>query len=161
MRKIILSILLTSLAGQAAALSCMRPDPIALFNEIAEQETPYFVLWGTLDFDETLLPESFDNDRIGDTAPIPAQFSGLGLTGGGFVGPYDVPAQLQIQCFGPWCGGAADGMEAIFFVPASDSTITIYADPCGGRVFPDPAQDVLIMLESCMSGGTCESVGED
>ena len=161
MRKIILSIVLTSLAGQAAALSCMRPDPIETFKRLAEVPEPYYILHGTISFDESLLPQGFDNNRISDPDPIPAQFSGVAMGAEGFTIPYNQPASLQIQCFGPWCGGAVDGMEAVFYVPASDPPVTLLADPCGGMIFPDPEQDVLEMLESCMAGEPCESLMRD
>ena len=158
MRTLVLSILLASLAGQAAALSCIRPDPIATFNRLAAEEEAYYILLGEIRFDEALLPDGFNNTRQSDPDPIPTLFAGLGLGEKGFTIPYHAPANLQIQCYGPWCGGAADGMRAVFFVPASNPPVTLLADPCGQMIFSEPSDAVLDMLASCMRGDACESL---
>jgi hypothetical protein len=156
MKTFIFASILAFISGQAHALSCLRPDPIATFQQLAAEPESYFVLYGTLTFDERALPQgnnSFENITPPD--PIPARFEGKGLSKAGFATPYISRATLQVTCAGPWCGSARSGAQAIYFVPASDPPVTMQASACGGMVFEDPTPDVLEMLTSCMQGGTC------
>lgn len=155
MKKALAAAALVVISGQAQALSCLRPDPIATFQQLAAAPESYFVLMGELTFDESLLPEAVSHNRISDPAPIPAYFAGKGLTQDGFVNDYYGNVTLQITCAGPWCGSASSGMEAVFFVPASDPPVTIEAGPCGGLVFQQITPATVDMLTSCMAGGTC------
>jgi len=147
--------LLATLASPIHALSCLRPDPISTFQRVAAAEESYFVLSGTLTFDESLLPAQDFQNQLQTPDPIPAQFSGKGLTRDGFVNDYISPVTLQITCAGPWCGSAQSGMEAVFFVEATRPLATVIADPCGGMIFPRTTPAAKDMLTSCMAGGTC------
>lgn len=157
MKQIILAMLVSLIAGQATALSCLRPDPIETFQRLATDPERYFVIYGTLTFDKTALPQG-SND-FGQT-PVPdaiaGRFEGLGLSRAGFVTPYESDVLLQVTCAGPWCGSAQSGREAVYFVPASDAPVTLQAGPCGGMIFYDPSEADLDMLTSCMQGGFCE-----
>ncbi len=153
---IALSLALAAVAGQATALSCMRPDPIASFQNAAEAEESYFVLYGTLTFDESALPESVGMGNRPEPVPIPAEFTGKGLSQDGFVNDYAGPITLQPTCAGSWCGGAKSGVEAVFFVQVDDVP-TVVAGPCGGKIFENPSPAVLDALTTCMQGGECSA----
>ena len=155
MKPIILALSLTALAGQAGALSCLRPDPIDTFKQVAAAPEGYYVLYGQLTFDEAALPSGVSNDNFRDPPPIPAQFTGKGLTLQGFTSDYISPVNLQVGCAGPWCGSARSGVDAIYFVRADDPPVTMQAGPCGGMIFEEPDQATLDMLTSCMQGGEC------
>lgn len=157
MKQIILALCLTALAGQAAALSCVRPDPVATFNRLANAPEGYFVLYGELTFDEDALPAGMGQGRADAPALIPAFFRGKGLQRDGFTSDYIAPAELLVTCAGPWCGSARSGIDAVFFVRADSDPVQMVADPCGGMIFADPSQDVLDMLTTCMQGGTCSA----
>jgi hypothetical protein len=155
MKQILLAAALAMISGQAHALSCMRPDPIETFQQVAAAPESYYVLYGELTFDETLLPPGVLDNQARSPDPIPAQFSGKGLTQQGFTSDYVSPVTLQISCAGPWCGSARSGGNAIYFVEATNPPVTMIAGACGGRIFEDPPQAVLDMLTSCMQGGAC------
>lgn len=155
MKPILLAAALAMISGQVHALSCMRPDPIETFKRIAAAPEDYFVLYGELTFDESLLPSGVLDNRIGAPGPISAQFDGLGLTRQGFTSSYVSPVTLEIGCAGPWCGSAASGVDALYFVRATDPPVTMVAGACGGMIFEKPPQAVLDMLTSCMQGGAC------
>ena len=160
MKASFLAAAIAMLAGQASALSCLRPDPIDTFNRLAAVEERYFVLSGTLTFDEGLLPPMVSDGPMGEPAPIPARFTGKGLTRDGFVNDYVGGVNLQITCAGPWCGSAQSGVEGVFFVEATEPRATVIADPCGGMIFPQATEAVKDMLTSCMAGGTCEPLAQ-
>lgn len=156
MKAAILAIMLVLVSGPLQALSCLRPDPIETFQRLAAEPESYFVLYGTLTFDEGALPVGTnDFEEIAPPDPIPARFEGKGLSKAGFATPYVSNVLLQVTCAGPWCGSARSGAEAIYFVPASDPPVTMQAGACGGMIFEDPAPAVLEVLTSCMQGGPC------
>ncbi|PUB18558.1 hypothetical protein [Yoonia sediminilitoris] len=142
-------------AGQAAALSCMRPDPIATFNQVAAAPEPYFVLYGRLHFDESALPQGLKDPQSPDPAAIAAEFVGMTLTSAGFVRPYESPVELLPVCAGPWCGSARTDVDAIYFVRADKVPVMAIAEPCGGMIFANPSPEVLDALTVCMQGGAC------
>lgn len=158
MKPVMFAALLAMFSGQAHALSCMRPDPIETFQQLAAATESYFVLYGTLSFDEDDLPAgvSYENTRNPD--PIPGRFVGKGLTVNGFTNTYVGQVNLQVGCAGPWCGSARSGIEAVYFVPASERPVSLQAGPCGGMIFEEPSEEVLSMLTTCMQGGTCTPI---
>lgn len=157
MKATALALSFAAVAGQAAALSCIRPDPIATFNRVAAAPEDYYVLYGTLTFDEGALPAGVSDKAFADATPdpIPAFFRGKGLTREGFVSDYISPAVLQVSCAGPWCGSARSGVDAVYFVRADTDPVQMEAGACGGMIFEEPGQDVLAALTACMQGGDC------
>lgn len=160
MRLLVAALAIGLIGTQSVALSCLRPDPIETFQRLAAAEESYFVLYGAFEFDEGLLPEPDLSNQERTPEPIPGRFVGKGLSHEGFVGDYIANVNLQIQCFGPWCGGAASGVPAVWFVPFSDPPATLQADPCGSMTFYEPTAAVIDMLESCMAGGACTPLTE-
>ena len=150
---------LTALASQATALSCLRPDPINTFKQVAEAPEDYFVLYGQLNFDESKLPAGVSERAPGaeEPAPIEAFFRGKGLQRDGFTSDYISPAELQVTCAGPWCGSARSGIDAVYFVRADSNPVQMAAGACGGMIFEEPGQEVLDALTSCMQGGDCSA----
>lgn len=160
MRLLVTATLIGLTATQSLALSCLRPDPVETFQRLAAAEERYFVLYGTLDFDERLLPEPDLTNQDPNPEPIPGFFRGKGLSGEGFNTDYIANVNLQIQCLGPWCGGAVSGLPAVWFVPFNDPPATLQAEPCGSMTFYEPTEAVIDMLESCMAGGACTPLTE-
>lgn len=157
MRLVLLAASLVMIGGQVRALSCLRPDPIATFQQLAASPEDYFVLYGQLGFNAVAVPPVVSNGENPTPDPIPARFVGKGLDADGFIIPIASNVLLQIGCAGPWCGSARSGVDAVYFVPAAGQPLTITADPCGGMIFEDPTQEVLDMLTSCMQGGDCSA----
>ncbi|SFR31652.1 hypothetical protein SAMN04488005_0130 [Yoonia tamlensis] len=153
MKKVTLTLTFALMAGQLQALSCMRPDPVAAFAQIAQAPEPYYVLYGRLSFDETALPAGFRDTFDGEPAPIPARFEGKGLTNAGFTSDFISPAQLQVECAANYCGTAQSGIDALFFVRADQTPVTMIAGPCGGMIFPEPSQALRDQITACMQGG--------
>lgn len=155
MKPLLFAAALASIGVQAQALSCLRPDPVATFQRLAAAPESYFVLYGQLTFDQADLPPGVSQDQMRTPDPIAARFTGKGLTREGFTNPYESDVTLQIGCAGPWCGSARRGVDAIYFVEATDPPVTMQAGPCGGMIFEEPSEAVLDMLTSCMQGAAC------
>ena len=145
---------LSLVAGPAAALSCLPPDVAARYQRAEEVPEPVYILRGVLNFDEGLMPQGVVNAER-NPAPVPAYFKGKGLTLVGFTARYERPVTLQPICFGPWCGNAVAGQEAIVFATVTGDDVVIEVDPCGGSVFYDPTEDMARILQTCLQGGPC------
>lgn len=155
MKPLFVAAMLSMIAGQGQALSCLAPDPVMTFQQLAAAPESYYVLLGQLTFDASKLPAAVSSDQSRAPAPIPARFVGKGLTEQGFTNTYHSDALLQVGCAGPWCGSARSGVDAIYFVRASDPPVTMQADPCGGMIFEAPTQATLDKLVACMRGDAC------
>jgi len=155
MRSVLLVAALMGITGQAHALSCARPDPVETFHRLAQAEESYFVLYGQLTFDESTLPQGSSFEQLREPDPIAAQFEGKSLSRAGFVNDYASNVTLQIGCADPWCGSARSGVDAVYFVAATDTSVTMQAGPCGGMIFEEPTAATLNMLTTCMQGGAC------
>lgn len=147
-----LAFLLMLLAGPAQALSCMRPSIVDSFHRAEEVPQDVYLLKGRLTFDEGLLPKTDHSRTQIDPAPIPAQFDGFALNRDGFTTPYPRAVTLQPLCFGPWCGTAAAGEEAIMFATLRGTDLVIEASPCGGDIFYDPTAKMERDAILCING---------
>ena len=157
MKPTLCAAVLAMISGQAHALSCIRPDPIETYKRVVAAPESYFVLYGELVFDESLLPLGTRNISDPLPAPIAAEFNGTGLTRQGFTSTYVSPVTLEIRCVANWCGSASSGGNALYFVEASEPPVTMVAEACSSMIFPEPSQAVLDMLTSCMQGGACSA----
>ncbi|MEM9108370.1 MAG: hypothetical protein AAGC96_22245 [Pseudomonadota bacterium] len=156
MRTLISALLVCLSAGQATALSCMRPDVATTFNQMNAVPEDVYVLRGILTFDEGLLPQGVVNEER-NPEPIPARFVGKGLTLDGFTARFESPVIVQSLCFGPWCGAVGAGDEIITFAKVLGDKIVVEVDPCGSTVFYEPTQSMVEDLKSCIRGDICES----
>ncbi|WP_264211313.1 hypothetical protein [Leisingera thetidis] len=125
--------------------------------QAAASDSVYNIIAGELRFDETLLPQSH-SESPGDTPPltrIPAQLSGKLLEGKYFSGRVNMPAVLEVECLGPWCGGVESGAGHVFFAEQRGRELVIRANACGGFAFDDTSEVRRQVLE-CHRGGACE-----
>ena len=144
-----------ALAAPALALSCIQPDVARSYAQAAEAEERYLVVHGTLTFNESRLPDAGYNDSAASTR-IPAQLNGMALSRSGFDHPFDKAITLEVQCFGPWCGGAKSGLPYLGFVRVDGSGYTFAVDPCGSLGFAEPTPQMLDQAKRCMQGGACK-----
>lgn len=151
MNRILIAVLVTLVASQAAALSCIRPDAVRTYTTLEADEATYYVLYGTLDFDATKQPQGVVNEER-DPAPIAARFTGNGLSGTGFDRPFTRDVTVQPLCAGPWCGNAPVNVASLMFGKVVGDDIIIEASPCGGTIFPEPSKAVRDSMTACMAG---------
>lgn len=151
MKSLIVAAGLIAAAGQAAALSCMRPDPVSTFERLSQADDTYYLLYGTLNFDADKQPKGVVNEPR-NPAPIAATFDGYALDKSGFNTAYDTAATFQNACAGPWCGSHEPGVTSLFFAKVAGDEITITASPCGGSIFEIPSDSDLNAMTACMNG---------
>ncbi len=142
-------------ATQAAALTCVRPDPIQSFRDAQAASGSYAVLYGTLDFDPARMPEGgFGEAPNPRPDMVGAAFSGLALGLEGFMRPVQDTVALQPTCAGPWCGSIAPGTY-LLFAEVTASGYRVEIGPCGGGAFDQVSETTLMQLTACMRGQAC------
>ena len=150
----LLAVILVFAAGQAAALSCMRPDPVAAYQHALDAPERFYVLHGQLSFDEELFPQGLINDRA-QPLPFAGVFRGDGLTREGFKPTSLSDVVIQSSCAGPWCGRMAANAPHLMFAKETDAGLVIEVGPCGGAVFAAPTPEMLDQMVQCIRGEAC------
>lgn len=146
----------TLIAGQAQALSCIRPDVARSYTEAADTTVPYIVILGTLTHSSGPLPERDLTDPDPEEQSFPARFSGKALDSSGFGTDFSTRLTLELGCAGPWCAGLPDRSgEILAFVERRDSGYVLRMGPCGGNFFPVPTGVMINKVEACHTGGDC------
>lgn len=152
----LLTFLLT--VSQVSALSCLRPDVVRSFQQVATSDKVYVAFYGELSFDPSAFPKN-----IGVPIPerdnavrIPARFEGHGLNRDGFVVPLELSVTIEAQCFAAWCGQLQQGRPTLAFAQKLDETYLVEVDPCGSKTFTDPADEDLARVVACLRGEACE-----
>ena len=154
-RHTLIAALMAAVASPALALSCVRPDVAATYLRAAEAEETYIVVHGTLQFNQRKLPKAKGNESP-PTTRIPARMTGKALTKSGFDHEFERNITLEVQCFGPWCGGAGSGETYLAFLQRTGSGYVMVADPCASLSFQNPDPDKLSTVQQCFNGGPCK-----
>ncbi|MFS4580949.1 hypothetical protein [Phaeobacter sp. C3_T13_0] len=148
---------LLMLAGPAVALSCLPSGPSDAYLEAVTSDKSYVVVEGVLSFDEDALPKAPQNN-VNDTPPrslIPARIDGKLMTRDGFSKDVDLAITLEILCFGPWCAGAADGVDYLAFLEQRADGYVLRFDPCGGFGFGGTNGAAREEVLACHAGQAC------
>jgi hypothetical protein len=140
--------LLVLAATQAAALSCVPPDPLREFREAQAAPETYNVLYGTLSFDPARMPQEGLSPNP-QPAPVGARFEGFALGLDGFTRPVQAPVTLQPTCAGPWCGTFGPGTALLFARVTPGAGYVVEIGPCGGGAYDQVPPAVLDRLAAC------------
>lgn len=157
-RLMMTSVILLAIAGPAHALSCMETTIEQQFNRAVDASERYSVVAGTLTFDSGKLPQT-DWDNQTNTPPktfIDARITGKALTKEGFTQAYSKNVTLEVQCAGPWCGGARSGIEYLAFINVDQSPPRITASACPGHIFAEPSAAQKGSVVACFQAGRCQ-----
>lgn len=119
-------------ATPAFALSCLRPDAVALLQMAQKSEEVYVIVRGTVTLSERANLPTRNTEEIARTK---ARVTGEALNGSGFTVPFDREITIEASCLGPWCGTPLD-IERSFLAlkVASDKSLTLRVGPCGGDI---------------------------
>ncbi len=162
MKTLLLSLALSALAQPVLALSCLRPDVARSFNEAAAAKESYVIVQGRLTFDTSRLPKTDlgAQEEIPPHVDIAARLTGMSLSKQGFTSDFDHPVTLRVQCFGPWCGGAASGAQYLSFLEKTDTGYMLTVTPCGGFGFAEPSREILETVSACFQNGRCAETSD-
>lgn len=145
-----LALLLALLAGPAAALSCLPPDPVRLYQFAEQSPDRYVMLKGRIIGDDIELPRQ--NSKI--PARTTVRVEGLGLSATGFDAPADREITLELSCLSVWCAAPPEEGELIMALKLEGETRVLAIDPCGGNAIPW-SEDGEKRLLDCYLDGTC------
>jgi hypothetical protein len=153
MKQIIPSALVLSLvASQAMALSCVQPDAARSFETAANSDKTFVILSGTFEF--AARPEvTTDNPRAENYL---SKFSGLLLTGVGFTDQVAAPVTINTSCAASWCGTMKPGTPYLAFVEQTETRLTLNVGPCPEMALQNPTQEVLDKVVACAQGKDCK-----
>jgi hypothetical protein len=140
-------------ATDAAALSCIMPDPAQSFRMADEAPDRFVLLYGTLAADPALFPDGTELEP--DPDPVPGRFAGHSLTAAGFTEEASGPVTLQPTCAAQWCGGPPGTGPVPAFARLTGAGRVIELDPCNAWVFPDPSTATLDLMAACLRGEAC------
>lgn len=158
-RSLLLAAALLS-ATEAAALTCVPPDPLRSFREADAAPEGYVVLHGSLAFDPALMPGAGDLPPPGTAEtwldPVEARFEGHALGLAGFSRPVRASVLLEPGCLGQFCAHIGPGDDWLLFArPSGTGVYHVAIDPCGSWAFDRASRATLNALTSCLQGGAC------
>ncbi len=88
-------------AGQAHALSCLRPDVVSLYEQARDSEDVYSIVKGRLSYPT---PPKLPKPDLPTESP--AILSGFALGADGLTVPFEREVTVSLTCLGPWCAEA-------------------------------------------------------
>ncbi|WP_281826448.1 hypothetical protein [Jannaschia rubra] len=155
MRRLILAALIsTAMAGQANALSCLRPSVQRSFATASESDAQYVLAVGRI----RLLPGekvpstgSDPNARQGYS--VKARFDGKLAAADGFTEDAAFPLTVQVECAGAWCGGVPLDRVLAFIERRGEENVLVES-PCPAFAL-SARPETIAAAEACLSGGDC------
>lgn len=145
------------IAGPAFALSCLPYSARQAFQDASESADLYVLVHGQLVFNRADLPVA-DMSQQGLIQPdnfLRARLSGDSLTEDGFTARFASRIDVNVQCFGPWCGGLSSGSDYLIFLKQTASGYLLETNPCGGFAFEAPQPATLDDMHQCLLGNEC------
>lgn len=151
MKTLCTGLLLSAIATQSVALSCMPSNFARTFNTVNDAPEIYHAAIGTLKA----------------TAPIPKYQEGkeqhvkATLTGQYFpVNSNSKTHRLSVTvdavCFGPWCAGfPKTDAEMLVFLEQTDTGYRLLSTPCDGNFLVSPSVKTKKIISQCIQNKGC------
>lgn len=158
MRAIFFFLIALLTASPAAALSCLPPDAVRLYERARDSDLSYWIVQGRLRPLETVREPEPDSLRPASDPPSAdtrAQVLGRVLIGDGSFHPFARNITVRLTCLSEWCGSfPADGTEIIAAIEVTDRDPRLTIGPCGGD-YVEFSEDGLERLLECHRSGNC------
>ncbi len=156
MSRILLAAFLSAaVAGQAHALSCLRPTVAATFAEASASEATYVLAVGRVSLmpGETVPSTGDDpNDRRG--YEVAARFDGQLASPTGFDADAAFPLTVRVECAGAWCGGVPVAQRMLVFVERGEDVNVLVEGPCPFWTFA-ATPEIVAQARACLAGEVC------
>lgn len=115
------------LPGPAAALSCMRYDPVTAVPRGGRVRQTLHGGAGRVEFRCRGLPESYDEDAPEEWLTN-GRVVGKSLAADGFLNDFAEDIVVVVSCLGPWCGMPQASDDALMFLRIEADGAAIYLD---------------------------------
>lgn len=154
----VLAVLVT--ATPAAALSCLRPDVIRLYEQARDSEDVYSIVYGQLNIPTPInYPDKDASGGYGEdaSADTTARLTGTSLGDAGFATPFDQEVTLRVSCVLTWCAPEpSTGEDVIAALRHSDGGLILDLDVCGANAIPASGDDEARVL-NCHRFDNCQA----
>lgn len=145
------------------ALSCMRPDAVAMYQRAAEADARYIIVHGAFLRDGPYRPLLSEPEAEGMGIPYVYDALFYGDIGSrvGFRTPAELEVTVAVDCLGPWCGTPpADGQDVLAFLQVDgNGDYFLMVEACPTWVMTAPGQEAMDRIAACMRGEPCEPGG--
>lgn len=155
--RILLAGLSLTLAQPAAALSCLRPDVVRLYEDARDSPDLYSMVIATFPAETTVrVPQGNQGTASGGTmAETILRLTGRGLTSAGFTHDFDRDITVRAGCLSAWCAAPpATGTEVFVTLRHKDETLVLDLGPCLSNALPWTAEDEARVM-NCHRFGKC------
>jgi hypothetical protein len=140
-----------AIAGQAAALSCLRPDVQNAFAEANAAPETYVVVLG--EFSGGPGPRA-GGTTGGEERTYTARFSGHLMNRDGKARSIDREVTVREGCAASWCSELATGQQVLTFLQVDTGAAPLLAlGPCYPDFFTSPTQAQLEVVKQCFVTG--------
>ncbi len=154
MRAFVVAFLIVFFAGEALALSCIRPSLERAFVQARDAEELYVPVLGR--FIELDVDQGGEKDRTREDSFGAARFVGRPVARYGFGDAMDVRVSVTLRCLAHWCGGIAEDEEVLTFLRIDGSDYHFETGPCVSSVFYSPGSSELSAMRRCLRRDRCE-----
>ncbi len=142
---------LLTLASQAVALSCIRPNVGRTFNTVAASEKTYVMGQGVL-----IAKGEIPKYQSGVARQILAEFTGVFYSTSGSSTKHTVPVIVDAICYASWCGGfPKEDSGMVVFLEQSSNGYRLESNPCDGNFKMSPTPEDMEILHKCLKKGKC------
>ena len=144
-------------ANGALALSCMRPDVLTSYKAAAEASERYVVVSGVMAHDT---PQS-EQAQTGNPKVVSftSRLVGRYLQDDGFMGEFDAPVQVTLNCVSEWCATMPPQRASVLaFVQMKNDGFVLDVQPCQRWLFQDPEPEQMVALFDCHTSGNCTPI---
>ncbi len=140
-----------SIAGQAAALSCLRPDVERAFAEANGAVEEYVVVIGSFTGGPGPRPGGTTG---GDERTYPAVFTGHLLNRNGKAEAVDREVVVHEACAASWCSELPTGQEVLTFLRIDAGDVPVLTlGPCYPNFFTAPTAQQVDTVKQCFVSG--------
>lgn len=143
-------------AVPANALSCLRPDPVSLYEQARDSDKRFRVVHGALQpLEKVREQRARQGQRETPPITVKARLQGLQLGADGFATPFDRTVSVELVCFSAWCGQFPGTDQQLLAVEERGEGFVVTSDPCSSLIYSTPTAADLKRVIDCHDGGTC------
>lgn len=144
-------------ASQAAALSCMRPDPVDAFARANAATEVYVIVLGQFSGGPGPRPEDPSNTQP-ENRVYDMTFTGHTLNRDGPAEPVNRTVRVVEQCVSAWCASVPTGQQVLTFLRVdAGADPLLEVGPCYPDFFTDPTTGQIDAIKDCFEMGCTAS----
>ncbi|PCH95694.1 MAG: hypothetical protein COB84_05925 [Rhodobacteraceae bacterium] len=154
MKTLCTGLLLSVIATQSVALSCMPSNFARTFNTINDAPEIYHIAIGTLKAEKPI-PKYQQGKEQHVKTTLTGQYFPVSSTSK----THQLNVTIDTVCFGPWCGGfPKTNAEMLVFLKQTDTGYRLLSTPCDGNFLVSPSAKAKKIITQCIQNKGCSKV---